>query len=380
MNKALHLFVYLFVVLTAAGLWFEFQLNGKRSEMKDRNRMQEDFIMDVARITETGEDDDTESKREAQLDVSPVEAKIVDSPDMEDVLDIKGYSFGLEKPDHKYFQWRDSEREQLRQVYVLDSDGNPVLDGSDKMTRDSAEDKLLKKLKKALESQKDKLAKTREALTVVREQLEKTVGELNSLKPEARKDKVALFEKDESISKLESQKKELENQIVKVKAQIDELNSEITSLKDEVQASKDETEAAREELEKEKRLTAQLKKLVQDLQNSLKIGSASADVKSISSLPVGDKGRVISVDNEHSFAIVELSAESMVQLKGEDGNRPLPSIELSVKRKGFSGPAGEYIGRLSLRQEVAGRNIVVCDILTNWIQAPIAPGDTVYAD
>jgi len=380
MNKALHVFIYLFLALTGAALFFEYQLNEKRTEMKDRNRMQEDFIMDVAHMTETGGDDDMDAKRELKLDVSPVEAKIYDTPDEEDMLDVKGYSLYLEKLDHKYFQWRDKEREELRKIYVLDAEGKPVLDGTDKMTRDSPEDKLLKSLKKALESQKDRLAKTREAITVVREQLEKTVSELNKLKPEARQDKITIVERDETIKKLEAQKKELENQIVKIKAQIDELNAEITSLKDDVAAARDEADATKEELEKEKKLTAQLKKLVQDLQNSMKVGGAQGDTKSITSLPFGDKGSIISADNENLFAIVRLTPEAMKELKGEEGNRPLPMIELGVKRAGFKGPAGEYVGRLRLRQEVAGKDIAICDILSNWVQAPIKPGDVIFAD
>ena len=40
MNKALHVLVYLFVILSAAALWFEIELNKKRSLLTDRNRLQ----------------------------------------------------------------------------------------------------------------------------------------------------------------------------------------------------------------------------------------------------------------------------------------------------------------------------------------------------
>ena len=248
MNRALHVFVYLFLVATGVALWFEIQLNEKRTEMKDRNRMQEDFIMDVARMTEAGDDDDMSAKKELPLDVSPVEAKIVDTPETEDVLDEKGYNYWLEKLDHKYLVWGEKERQELRQVYVLDSEGKPQLDGAEKQTRDSPEYLLLKKLKEAQERQKNRLAATREAITILREKLEATVKELNELKPAARQDKVTIVERDEKISKLEGEKSELENQIVKIKSQIDELNAEITSLKDEVVTAHDETEAAKEAL------------------------------------------------------------------------------------------------------------------------------------
>ena len=380
MNKALHVFIYLFLILTGVALWFEFQLNEKRTEMKDRNRMQEDFIMDVSHMTETGDDDDKDAKKELLLDVSPVEAKIVDTPDQEDVLDEKGYDYYLEKLDHKFFTWGEAERNKLRQIYVLDELGKPVLDGTDKMTRDSPEDVLLKQLKKALEMQKDRLAATREAITILREQLEKTVAEINKLKPEARQDKVTIVERDEKIAKLESEKSELENQIIKIKAQIDELNAEITSLKDEVVTAHDETEAAKEELEKEKKLTAQLKKLVQELQNSLNNGTRTEAGRAITSVPAGDKGKIIEADNENMFAIVEFTPTAMKELKGDDLTRPLPPMEFGIKRSGYNGPAGEFVGRIRLRQEVAGKNYIICDILLNWEQAKLEKDDVIFAD
>ena len=381
MNKALHVFIYLFLILTGVALWFEFQLNEKRTEMKDRNRMQEDFIMDVSHMTETGDDDDKESKKELLVDVSPVEAKIIDSPDQEDVLDEKGYDFYLEKLDHKFFTWGEAERNKLRQIYVLDDMGKPVLDGTDKMTRDSPEDLLLKQLKKALEMQKDRLAATREAITVLREQLEKMVAEINRLKPEARQDKVTIVERDEKIAKLESEKAELENQNIKKQAQIEELEREKIALKDEVETAKGETEAAKEELEKEKELTKALKKLVEELRKSFNNGTRT-EAGTITSVPAGDKGKIIEADNENMFAIVEFTPAAMKELKGDDLMRPLPPIEFGIKRAGYNGPAGEFVGRIRLRQEVPGKNYIICDILSNWSQddTKLQADDVIFAD
>ena len=380
MNRALHVFVYLFLAATGVALWFEIQLNEKRTEMKDRNRMQEDFIMDIARMTEAGDDDDTSAKKELMLDVSPVEAKIVDTPETEDVLDEKGYDYWLEKLDHKYLVWGEKERQELRQVYVLDAEGKPQLDGSEKQTRESPEFNLLKKLREAQDRQKTRLAATREAITILREKLEKVVKELNDLKPEARQDKVTIVERDEKISKLEGEKSELENQIVKIKSQIDELNAEITSLKDEVVTAHDETEATKEALGKEQALTTQLKKLVQELQNSLNNGARTESGRAITNVPAGDKGKILEADNENMFAIVEFSPEAMKELKGDDLSHPLPPMEFGVKRAGFKGAAGEFVGRIRLKQEVSGKNYIVCDILSNWSQDELKQDDVIFAD
>ena len=80
------------------------------------------------------------------------------------------------------------------------------------------------------------------------------------------------------------------------------------------------------------------------------------------------------------FAIVEFSAEAMKELKSGNLENPLPSLELGVKRPGFQGAAGEFIGRIRLRQEVKGKNYVVCDILGSWEQDKVKDGDVIFAD
>ena len=48
MNKFLHVLVYVFLALAATGLFFELELNKKRTELTDRNRMQEEYFIKVA--------------------------------------------------------------------------------------------------------------------------------------------------------------------------------------------------------------------------------------------------------------------------------------------------------------------------------------------
>ena len=205
------------------------------------------------------------------------------------------------------------------------------------------------------------------------------MSELNKLKPEARQDNVTIGEKNDRITKHEGEKTDLENQITKIKSQIDELNTEITSLKDEVTTAKDETEAAKEEVTKSKKTIEQLKQMLKDSIQS-QAGRAAAGAAAVTSLPAGDKGKVVEADNENMFAIVEFSADALKELKGDDGSSPLPVLELGVRRPGFKGEAGEFIGRLRLRQEVKGKPYVICDILGAWEQDKVAPNDVIFAD
>lgn len=386
MNKALHVFIYLFLALTGASLWFEFQLNEKRTEMRDRNQLLEDFVIETARITEKGDDYklETQGKR-ILLDTQPITAdedgKVIDEDSMENLLDVKGYDEALEKTVHKYLEWDEAERQALRQAYVIDEvTGKPKVEGS-KITRDSEEDKTLKVLTKALTAQKEQLLKTREALPVLREQLERVAKEVNSLKPVIRKDKATIIEKEKQIAQLEENNQKLDNENKKKQAQIEELNAELASAKDEVTAAKDETEQVKEALAKEKELTTQLKKLASELQNQTAGGGAQTELsKAVTSVPFGDKGKIIVADNENMFAIIEFTEAAMKELKGPDLSRPLPLMTFSVRRPGYNGQAGEIIGSVRIRQEVSGKNYLICDILSDWQQTPLLPNDVVFAN
>lgn len=378
MSKLLLVLVYVFLALAGAALFFELDLNKKRTELTDRNRMQEDYFIRIAKTVEKA-DPAKDASFEIKKDNSPVEARLVDSPDMENILEE--YPAPLEQANLETYNWdNQADKTQLRTVYVLDFEGKPVMDGNEFLkTGKGTEHELLDKLFESAKTQQSRLNSTRAALTDLRGKLESVVNELNKLKPIARQDKVTIVEKEERIAKLESEKADLENQIVKLKAQIDELNTEITSLKDEVATAKDETEAAKEEVAKSKKMIDQLKQMLKDsIQNqSSRTANGAA---SITSLPSGDKGKVVEADNENMFAIVAFSEDALKELKGDDPSRPLPALELGVKRPGFKGEAGEFIGRLRLRQEVKGKPYVICDILGAWEQDKVAPNDIVFAD
>jgi len=379
MNKILHVLVYVFLLLAAAALYFELDLNRKRTELTDRNRMQENYLVRIAKTVEKAEPA-KDASFEIKKDASPVEARLIDTPDMENLLDE--YPAPLEQANLETFNWdNQSDRHQLRSVYVLDAEGKPVMDGNEYLkTGKGTEDELLARLFEASKSQQARLNSTRAALTDLRGKLEAVVSELNKLKPSARQDKVTIAERDEKIAKLEAEKADLEGQITKLKSQIGELNTEVTSLKDEVAAAKDETEAAKEEVAKAKKIIEQLKEMIQRSVQVRGDRVANGGGAAVTSLPAGDKGKVIEADNENMFAIVAFSDEAMKELKGENANGPLPLLEFGVKRPGHKGAAGEFVGRIRLRQEVKGKNYVICDILGAWEQDKLTANDIIFAD
>ena len=362
MNKALHVLVYLFLILSAASLWFEIELNKKRTLLTDRNEMQEDYIVKIASTVEKVEPN-KDATAEVKKDISPIEAKIVDIPETENVLE--DYNAYLEQANLETFSWdNQTTRSQLRNVYVLDHEGNIVMDGVKPLKKGpGTEQELLEMLLDGASKMRTKLDTTRAELVKLHKIIDEQVEELNKIKPLARQDKVTIVEKNEKIAKLEEIKADLENQIVKIKAQI------VTA--------QDETAAAKDELEKSQKLVEQLKKLIQEI---LAKSTPDGGDRNITSIPAGEKGKVVEADNENMFAIVEFDAKTMKELKGDNLDHPIPNIELGVKRPGFHGEAGEFIGRIRLRQEVREKNYIICDILGPWKQDDIKPDDVIFAD
>ncbi len=380
MNKALHALVYVTLVVAAAALFFEIQLDGKRELLKDRNRQLEDYIVKISNTIEKSDAAKPASLPEARKDVSAVEAKLVDSPETENVLE--DYPVQLEEANLDTLKWDDKERIQLRQLYKLDGEGNKIPDAANpgdfvKKGAGTAQE-LLDQLFERAKAQQAKLNTTRAELANARTKLEALVNDYNKLKPEGRQDKVTIEEKKAQIEELEQAKAAVEEQLTKTKSQIDDLNAEIKSLKDERDSAKDETEAVKEDLAKTQKLVDQLKKLLQN-QPARQQTVASGTVN-VAPLTVGNKGKIVEVNSKLMFAVVEFDEDAMKELLGPERQNALPQLEMGIRRTGFQGPAGEYVGRLRLRQSVAGKNFVIADLLGDWLQTEVKKGDVIFAE
>ena len=380
MNKALHALVYVTLVVAAAALFFEIQLDGKRELLKDRNRQLEDYIVKISNTIEKSDAAKPASLPEARKDVSAVEAKLVDSPETENVLE--DYPAQLEEANLDTLKWDDKERIQLRQLYKLDGEGNKIPDAANpgdfvKKGAGTAQE-LLDQLFERAKAQQAKLNTTRAELANARTKLEALVNDYNKLKPEGRQDKVSLEEKKAQIEELEQAKAAVDEQLTKTKSQIDDLNAEIKSLKDERDSAKDETEAVKEDLAKTQKLVDQLKKLLQN--QPARQQTVASGAVNVAPLTVGNKGKIVEVNSKLMFAVVEFDEDAMKELLGPERQNALPQLEMGIRRTGFQGPAGEYVGRLRLRQSVAGKNFVIADLLGDWLQTEVKKGDVVFAE
>ncbi len=375
MNKALHALVYLILAVSGVALFFEMNLFDKKALLADRNRQLEDYLVKISHTLEKADAAKPATLPEAKKDISPIEAKEVEVPETENLLE--DYPVQLEEANLETLKWDDKERIQMRQLYKLDGEGKKIPDAANpgdfvkKGSGTAAE--LLDTLFDRAKAQQAKLNLTRAELAASRTKLEALAADFNKLKPPARADKILIEELKAKIAQLESDKANLEDQVKKLKGQIEDLNAEVTSLKDEVTQAKEETETVKEDLAKEKKLTDQLKKLLQQQRPV-----AAASNGAVTSLTAGNKGKLVEANNKYMFAVIEFDDEAIKELLGPERQNALPLLELGIRRKGANGDV--YVGRLRLRQAVAGKNFVIADILGDWQQVPAEPGDVVFAE
>lgn len=380
MNKALHALVYVVLAVSAAALYFEYNLYGKKELLKDRNRQLEDTLVTLSKTIEKADAPKPATLPEARKDVSPIEAKAVDTPVTENLLEE--YPQQLEEQSNDKLNWGDKERIQSRQLYKLDGEGKKIPDAANpgdfvKSGAGTAQE-VLDKLVERAKAQLTTLNNTRAELANTRTKLENLVTAFNKLPPEMRQDKITIEEKKAEIAELETKKAELEDSVAKQKTQIEELNSEVKSLKEEVQTAKDETDAVKEDLAKKEKVIDQLKKLLADQEARMR-GTQGKDAAG-TNVTAGNKGKIVDINTELMFAVIEFSDAAMNELIGEERTGALPQMEMGIRRKGFQGPAGEFVGRLRLRQSVAGKNFVIADVLGDWEQAPAKVGDDVFSE
>ena len=385
MNKALHLVVYLILIAAVAALVFEKSLFDKRALLGDRNRMLEDYIVKIANTIEKADAPRSMVAPEAKKDISPIEARQIDSPEMSNLLEE--YNAQLESGNLETFKWDTSQvRLQLRQLYYLEN-GQTVPDVANynkPMTKGKGTmAELLDQLLERAKAQQASLNTTRSALADLRGKFEAEVSDYNKLKPEVRAAKVNEDELKQKVSQVNQEKMVLEEQLTKLKSRVEEQSGEITSLKDEVSTAKDETAVAKEECAALEKKVQQLQKLMQQMaqQQSQSAGAPVAGgASAVTSLPAGNKGKVADVNNKLMFCVIEFSDEAMDQMVGSARKNALPALTLGVLRKGFKGAAGEFVGKVRLRQSVAGKNFVIADILGDWSQAPMEKGDVIFAE
>lgn len=370
MNKVLCLLVFVFLAISGAGLYFELQLNDARAVLAKRNELQAKAIIKLARTFEIGKAPQGEDY-EAMVDVSPIDPQYKEKPEEEDAFQHldNGFNFDskLEKALPETLKWGSKEEDTLKMLVTMEG---PQMSINEDGT------KLLEDLQKAANDQLARLNDTRACIAPLAKKIQDLAPMIKDAKREAREHLETIAEHEKTIETLQGEKATLEEQKGKLEGEIKDLNDEITSLKDEINTAKDETEMVKEDLEKSQKLIADLKKMLQE-QSARSGGAAPSADTIINQLPAGDKGKIVDCDNEKMTVTIEFTDEAFKELKGDDLKKPLPHLELCIKRG--TDQDIEFVTKIRLRQEYQ-QNLVSGEIIGAWVQNEVKIGDVVYAE
>jgi myosin heavy subunit len=378
MGKALHGLVFVILVLSIVALVFANMLFNKRELLMKRNATLEEQVVSLAKTFEAKDAEDAAAP-ELQMDKSEVADRVLDNPDKENLLE--GYPMKLEQQNLPTMDLSGADKRlQLRNYFAVDSEGKYVLDPVDQKPATKGPGTMRELLDKVLDrakAQQANLNKTRAELTKKREQLTDSVGEINKLKTDGRLVKKDLTDTKKQVADLTSKNEELEGRIAKLNSEKKELSAELADCKNENEKLNEDKAALTEDLASSKKTIVELKKRLQGSGERPAAGTEGSGV-AVTQLTAGDKGKIIASNDELKFVIVEFTQDAINEMLGPDRQKPLPQLEMNIRRVGRQSAAGEFVTRIKLRQAVNGKNLVVADILNDWQQAPVEKGDVVF--
>ncbi len=377
MGKVLRILVVVVLVLGSVALWLAIQNFNKRELLVGRTHQLEESFIKVAKSLEAQDAPDVPQPVLPSRDASPVTSRELENPELSVFWD--SYEHKLEPPAQPMptLEFGTEElRIQLRNLYLKDGLGKNVLDlnGKPKIEGKGTMRELLDLALARATAQSAVLGKTRAELLKLREELSATISELNAVKKDGRKDKKTIEELNARITQLEAEKQQLEKKIERLDEQIRDLNAELAE-------AKLENEKAKENIQDLERQVVKLKaEIARLIQREPPPGSSQpGDATSWEGkLTPGTWGKVVSINEEWKFVVVELQNAFMTELIGSERNQPMPQIQMMVRREGLQTASGDFVTRIKLRQVIREQNLVVADILTDWQQVPVAIGDVVY--
>ena len=376
MGKVLRVLVILLAILSIVATIFAYMNYNKREILIGRAHMLEDMFVKVAATFEAEDIPETPQPSYPQRDISAVTSREIENPERSAFWDSYNHKYEPSSTPPPMFNINDnSHRLQLRTYYHRGPDGKYEIDslsgkpstkGSDTMSA------LLDQIYERANSQYKVLTATRAELPRLREELINTIEELNSLKQTARTDKRIIEERDARIAELEGQKRELESKIERLNEEIKEMQEKEAELTQQLNEQSEEID--------------QLSKHVKQLEEQIKVLKGGGGVPLNQTAPAlaegvltpGDKGKVVDFNDEWKFAVIEFTPEFVSELVGPARDRPLPLIEVMVRRPGIADPDAAFVTRLKLRQIIREKNLVIADILSDWQQKPVQKGDVVF--
>lgn len=381
MGKLLRILSVFFLLLSIGAIVLAIMLFNKREILKGRTNKLETTLIELSPFIEeqTAEDKPNDFPKK---DTSDVTARVMNADEITRSDFWAGYKLHLEDTERPVMNLG-AKKNELMSYYLIDpitlkpktdSMGYPISEGEGTMQF------LLDDFKKRAQQQLARLNETREELKKVRGELVTTITELNERKQVLREKLAEIVRLNDEIAQLKDKIRQLEGEIADLKDQIRQLQDEIALQKQKIQELSDEIVDKNETIDR-------LRKTIDDLLRR-QAGGDALGAKALFERRVkpGQKGKVVSVNREWNYAVIEISDEFIKEVdyineilsRGlPQGVMPgtIPAVELLIKR-------GEnyetFVTKVRLIQMKKDQKLGVADILQDWQQLPVQEGDIVF--
>lgn len=364
MGKLLRGLAIVLLILSGIALWLGIYLFGKREILKGRTQKLENTFIALGPFIEN-EPAEVQPNTFPAKDTADCTSEILETPSKSDFWTT--YQYQLEQQDRTTLDIGQRKMD-LMSYYKIDPvtlqvernpQGYKITDGKGTMQN------LLTEVLDKAKDQLNRLNLTRRQLTLVREELIKTIEELNGRKAglrQAMNEIVQLKEKirqlEEEIVGLKKKIKDLEDEKAALQAQIAELEAKIRQLEDTIKEKDAEI----------KRQEDDIKKLRLQLAGEPGRGGTVM----LEKIEPGEKGKVISVNKEWNFAVIEVTDKFIQEITTKEGGIA-QGVHVLVKRAD-----GSFVTKVSVMQVKRDQKIAVANILLDWQQQPVRVGDVVF--
>jgi uncharacterized coiled-coil protein SlyX len=224
------------------------------------------------------------------------------------------------------------------------------------------------------EEQLGALNATRQQLTAVREELVKTIEDLNTRKAELRKRLVEIKDLNATVAKLEETVRQKDQQIGELEAAKKQLEQQVADQATEIQTLKDEVAERDAFIAKQRKEILVLKGIIEGMKPGPGPGPLDNTVMKVNP---GRKGVVSEVNSQWRFVVVELAEDFITQIQNErakSGGAPMAPVDLYVKR----GDPGVFVAKIRLMQVKTEQKLGIADVEPDWEKLPLQKGDVVY--
>ncbi len=369
MGKLLKVLTVILLVLSVLALVFGMQLFKKREIQKGRLNKFETALIKLASSVERADAEENAAAPSTfpARDTSDCTDSELENPNKSEFW--KNYQSAMEKQGRATMNIAD-RRFELQSYYKVDMMGKIETDpaGMPMTTGKGTMDEILNEVLGNAEKQLENLNKARQQLTILRTELVDTITELNTRKTSLRKALSEIKGLNERISDLEGQVRQKEEQVAAVIAEKQALEEQIAAKDQQIAKLTEQAQMQEDEIKSQQ-------KTIKELRGQMSQSAASAMAAISVKLDAGVKGKVVSVNPEWNFAVLELDAACLKQLLGSDLSGDMPMAELMVRRTGSN---GAFVAKVRLNKMNREEKLVIADILTDWQQMPVAEGDIVF--